>query len=75
MLLSCDFFPGDKHLLSTTLEGGVNILSIDDKMHTVKHEEIETHRKDNTIYCCKTVKSSFDQEGVFLLGSENKIVK
>ena len=43
-------------------------------MHTVRHETIQTHMKSNILFCGKTVKHAEKEKGVFLVGSENKLI-
>ena len=74
VVLSCDFFQDDKYIVTTNLEGDVNIISQTDNMNIIKHETIEGHLKTNTAFCCTTVKNSQSEAGVFLVGAENKKV-
>lgn len=45
-----------------------------DNMSIIKHETLESHQKTNTAYCCTTVKNSPAEAGMFLVGSENKLI-
>jgi WD40 repeat protein len=75
VVLSVDFFQDDKFLVSTNLEGDVDIISSKDNFNVIKHETIEAHSsqlRTNTAFCCTTVKNSQSEAGVFLVGSENK---
>ena len=75
MVLSVDFFPGNNHIVATTLEGGINVLSVKDQLLTLKHESVDTHLKTNIAYCSHTVKNKAGKDaGVFLVGTENRAV-
>lgn len=41
-------------------------------MSVIKHETIEGNQKTNSAFCCQTVKNSQSEQGVFLVGAENK---
>lgn len=71
MILSCDFFNDGQYIILTTLEGDASIVSLQDNMNIIKHETIETNQRSNIAYCSHVVRQ---EEGVFLIGSENKLV-
>ena len=73
MVLSCDFLSGDLVLVATTLEGDVNIHSIQEDFRIIRHENIlNPHQKSNIAYCCKAVKDNSTEKGIFLIGSEHR---
>lgn len=43
-------------------------------MNIIKHETIDNHMKSNIAYCCNCVKLGGSENGVALIGSENKTV-
>jgi WD40 repeat protein len=73
VVLSCDFFPGDDKLVSTTLEGEVNVHSLKDDFNTIKHITLENHHRTHIIYCCKTINNGNDKDN-FLIGTDNKLI-
>lgn len=77
VVLSVDFFQDDSFLVSTNLEGDVDVISRKDNFNVIKHETIESNSatsnlRTNTAFCCTTVKNSESEAGVFLVGAENK---
>lgn len=41
IVLSCDFFNSKNHLVTTNLEGEVNIISVNDDFHQIRHETLQ----------------------------------
>lgn len=40
MILSCDFLPDNSHIITTTLEGDINMHSVKDDLGIIKHETL-----------------------------------
>lgn len=40
MILSCDFFIDNSHIITTTLEGDINMHSVKDDLGIVRHETL-----------------------------------
>ena len=75
VVLSCDFFPGDDKLVSTTLEGEVNVQSLKDDFNTIKHVTLESHHRTHIVYCCKTINNGGKDVDQFLIGTDNKLIE
>ena len=59
--------------MATTLEGDINILSLEENLNQVKHFSTSGVHRTNVVYCCRTVPNG--EEGVFLAGYETKKVE
>jgi hypothetical protein len=55
----------------TNLEGDASIVSLRDDMNIIKHETIESNMRSNIAFCGSCVRGD---DGVFLVGSENKLI-
>eukprot|EP00350_Pseudokeronopsis_sp_OXSARD2_P007415 CAMPEP_0170556220 /NCGR_PEP_ID=MMETSP0211-20121228/15780_1 /TAXON_ID=311385 /ORGANISM="Pseudokeronopsis sp., Strain OXSARD2" /LENGTH=104 /DNA_ID=CAMNT_0010866411 /DNA_START=437 /DNA_END=751 /DNA_ORIENTATION=+ len=73
MLLSCDFLPDANYIISTSLEGDVNVHSVKDELGILRHETLQQpHVKSNIAFCCRAIKEAPSEAGKFLVGSESK---
>ena len=75
MVLSCEFMPDNNYIVSTTLEGDINIHSLKDDFGILRHESIaKPHLKSNIAYCCRPVRELVSEADRFLVGSEDKVI-
>jgi hypothetical protein len=75
MILSCDFLTDNSHIITTTLEGDINMHSVKDDLGIVRHETlIHPHKKSNVVFCSRVVRESPNEVGKFLVGSESKAI-
>ena len=57
MLLSCDFFSDGNYVITTTLEGDVNVHSVKDELGILSHNTLtSSNLKSNIAYCSHYVK-------------------
>ena len=71
MLLSCEWLGDKKHLVTTSLEGEVNILAFDGvsiKTEATKEIDNEITRRSNIVFCSTKMPST---DAHFFIGSEN----
>jgi hypothetical protein len=72
MILTCDFFTDGNYIITSTLDGDVNLHSVKDDLGIVKHETItQPNHKTNIAYCARYIKESKEPYR-FIVGSENK---
>jgi hypothetical protein len=62
---------GDEFIITTNLEGDVNIISQKDNFNIVKHETIYGHHKTNSAFCCQPIRNA-ELPGTFLVGADDK---
>ena len=55
------------------MEGEVSIVSLQDDMNIIKHENIVGHLHSNVAYIGHCVKTRPEEAGTFIVGSENKL--
>jgi len=76
IILSCDFLSGDEYIVATTLEGEINILSVNDKFNQIRHETLSDNNKSNIVFCSHAIKDNVgDEAGTFLVGTEGKAIE
>ena len=73
VLLNCNFMPGGKHIISSSMEGDVNILSVDQNLETVANIDLEANVYSNIVYCANPIRSRPDKNYHFLVGQENQL--
>jgi len=72
VVISCDFTNDQKHIISTTYDGVLNITSIATQKVLLSYKNFGTPKTDesNALHCCRSVKGHPDGN-FFLVGGEN----
>jgi len=72
VVISCDFTNDQKHIISTTLEGVLNITNIATKKQMIKYRNFGPSKsiETNAMHACRSVRGHKDGN-VFLVGGEN----
>lgn len=76
VVISCDFTNDQKHIISTTYNGVLNLTSLETQKFKVKYENFGRSKtiESDAMHCCKTI-PNHPKGNVFLCGGENsKIV-
>lgn len=75
VVISCDFTNDQKHILSTTYDGILNITSLATQKFVVKYDNFG-HPKtidSKALHCCRSIKNHKKVGNTFLVGGENSM--
>jgi len=76
VVLSCDFMNDQKYIVSTTMDGVINITDIATQKFTVQSNTLEDNTiTSNIIYHCKSIRGHKKEGNVFMVAGENKMVQ
>lgn len=74
VVISCDFTNDQEHIISTTLNGVLNVTNIASQKFVVKYHEFGAAKTadSNAMHCCRSVRGR--KGNAFLVGGENSKV-